>query len=131
MNCALVTGASRGLGKAIAVQLAKDHGLYILVNYASNHAAAEETLAEIKAAGGDGELLHFQVQSKAEVDAALNGWRENNPEKYIIYGNINRGRPIARTTSSRRLIFPLGIQEFFSVKIGSSVMINNVARNDK
>ncbi len=83
MNCALVTGASRGLGKAIAVQLAKDHGLYILVNYASNQAAAEDTLAEIKAAGGDGELLQFQVQSKTEVDAALNGWRENNPEKYI------------------------------------------------
>lgn len=83
MNCALVTGASRGLGKAIAVQLAKDHGLYILVNYASNQAAAEETLAEIKAAGGDGELLQFEVQNKTEVDAALNGWRENNPEKYI------------------------------------------------
>jgi 3-oxoacyl-[acyl-carrier protein] reductase len=83
MNCALVTGASRGLGKAIAVQLAKDHGLYILLNYASNQAAAEDTLTEIKAAGGDGELLQFQVQSKTEVDAALNGWRENNPEKYI------------------------------------------------
>lgn len=83
MNCALVTGASRGLGKAIAVQLAKDHGLYILVNYASNQAAAEETLAEIKAAGRDGELLQFEVQNKTEVDAALNGWRENNPEKYI------------------------------------------------
>lgn len=83
MNCALVTGASRGLGRAIAVQLAKDHGLYILVNYASNQAAAEETLAEIRANGGDGELLHFNVQHKAEVDAALNGWREQNEDKFI------------------------------------------------
>ncbi len=83
MNCALVTGASRGLGRAIAVQLAKDHGLYILVNYASNQAAAEETLAEIQANGGHGELLHFNVQNKAEVDEALNGWREKNEDKFI------------------------------------------------
>ena len=83
MNCALVTGASRGLGRAIAVQLAKDHGLYILVNYASNLAAAEETLAEIKSAGGDGEILHFNVQTKSEVDEALNGWREKNEGKFI------------------------------------------------
>jgi 3-oxoacyl-[acyl-carrier protein] reductase len=83
MNCALVTGASRGLGRAIAVQLAKDHGLHILVNYASNQAAAEETLAEIQADGGSGELLQFNVQNKAEVDKALNGWREQNEDKFI------------------------------------------------
>lgn len=83
MNCALVTGASRGLGRAIAVQLAKDHGLHILVNYASNQAAAEETLAEIQASGGSGELLQFNVQNKLEVDEALNGWREKNEEKFI------------------------------------------------
>lgn len=83
MNCALVTGASRGLGKAIAVQLAKDHGLYILVNYASNLAAAEDTLTEIVSNGGQGELLQFNVQVKAEVDDALNGWREKNEEKFI------------------------------------------------
>lgn len=83
MNCALVTGASRGLGRAIAVQLARDHGLHILVNYASNQAAAEETLAEIQANGGSGELLHFNVQNKTEVDDALNGWREQNEDKFI------------------------------------------------
>lgn len=83
MNCALVTGASRGLGRAIAVQLAKDHGLHILVNYASNQAAAEETLAEIESNGGSGELLHFNVQNKADVDEALNGWREKNEDKFI------------------------------------------------
>ncbi|TDE10290.1 3-oxoacyl-ACP reductase FabG [Dyadobacter psychrotolerans] len=83
MSCALVTGASRGLGRAIAVQLAKDHGLYILVNYSSNLAAAEEALEEIRTAGGDGELLQFNVQTKTEVDGALNGWRERNEEKFI------------------------------------------------
>ncbi|MCE6991343.1 3-oxoacyl-ACP reductase FabG [Dyadobacter sp. CY323] len=83
MSCALVTGASRGIGRAIAVQLAKDHGLHILVNYASNQAAAQETLAEIEAAGGSGELLPFNVQTKTEVDEALNDWKEKNEDKHI------------------------------------------------
>ncbi|TKT90924.1 3-oxoacyl-ACP reductase FabG [Dyadobacter frigoris] len=83
MNCALVTGASRGLGRAIAVQLAKDHGLFILVNYSTNQEAAEETLTEIKANGGNGELLQFNVQTKTEVDEALNGWKEANPDNFI------------------------------------------------
>jgi len=83
MNCALVTGASRGLGKAIALQLSQDHGLYILVNYSSNKAAAEETLNELKTKGGDGELIQFNVQAKEEVDSALNAWKENNKDKNI------------------------------------------------
>ena len=83
MNCALVTGASRGLGRAIALQLSKDHGLYMLVNYASNEEAAKETLREIEAAGGNGELMQFNVQTKSEVDAALNTWKEKNEEKTI------------------------------------------------
>jgi 3-oxoacyl-[acyl-carrier protein] reductase len=83
MNCALVTGASRGLGRAIAIQLAQDHGLYILVNYASNQVAAEETLAAIEAAGGQGEIIQFNVQTKSEVDEALNHWRMANEDKHI------------------------------------------------
>lgn len=83
MNCALVTGASRGLGRAIAIRLAADHGLFILINYASNQAAAEETLNFIRSAGGDGQLLPFNVQHKEEADAALNTWKEANPEKFI------------------------------------------------
>lgn len=83
MNCALITGASRGLGRAIASQLSADHGLYILINYSSNQSAAEETLALIKSKGGDGELVQFNVQFKEEVDATLNSWKEANPDKFI------------------------------------------------
>ena len=83
MNCALVTGASRGLGKAIALQLAIDHKLHILINFASNKEAAEQTLAEIKAAGGSGELLTFKVQVKEEVNEAIKTWQNNNPENFI------------------------------------------------
>jgi 3-oxoacyl-[acyl-carrier protein] reductase len=83
MDCALITGASRGIGKAIALQLAKDHGLYILINYSSNKKAAEETLAELKVAGGKGELLPFNVKEKSSVDAALEIWLSNNTDKFI------------------------------------------------
>ena len=55
MNCALVTGASRGLGKAIALQLAADNGLYMLLNYSSNKTAADETPSQQKEQGGQGE----------------------------------------------------------------------------
>jgi 3-oxoacyl-[acyl-carrier protein] reductase len=83
MNCALVTGASRGLGKAIALQLAIDHGLYVLINYASNADAAQQTLNELKAAGGNGQLLPFNVQDKAQVTNALAKWHEQHPDDFI------------------------------------------------
>ncbi len=83
MNCALVTGASRGLGKAIALQLAQDLGLHIIVNYSSNLEAAEDTLREIVAKGGSAELLQFNVQFKEEVDNALNQWKEVHPDRFI------------------------------------------------
>ena len=83
MNTALVTGASRGLGKAIAIKLAKDHGLHILVNYSSNETAAIDTLKTIEENGGTGDILQFNVQHKKEVDSALGSWRDNNPEHKI------------------------------------------------
>ncbi len=83
MNVALVTGASRGLGKAIALQLVKDHSMHVLINYASNAAAAQQTLDEIIAAGGTGELIPFNVQNKQEVDAAVKEWQDANKDKWI------------------------------------------------
>ena len=83
MNCALVTGASRGLGKAIALQLAADHKLHILINYASNKQAAEETLTAIQNAGGSGEVLPVNVQENETVNAALDNWHKVNEDKFI------------------------------------------------
>jgi 3-oxoacyl-[acyl-carrier protein] reductase len=83
MKCALVTGASRGLGRAIAIQLAKDHQLHILINYSSNKAAAEETLETIVQNGGSGELVPFDVKNNEEVLTTLNGWIANNPDNNI------------------------------------------------
>lgn len=79
---ALVTGASRGIGKAISLNLASC-GYYILVNYLSNDQAAEETLRSIKQAGGDGELLKFDASDFEEVTAIVGHWKKNNPDNYI------------------------------------------------
>lgn len=67
---ALVTGGSRGIGRAICTALARQ-GAYVIINYAGNEAAAAETLAQISAAGGKGETLRFDVADAAAVEAAL------------------------------------------------------------
>ena len=67
---ALVTGASRGIGRAIAIALAAD-GLYVVVNYTSNEGAAADTLKRIQDAGGQGGLARFDVADAAAVDAGV------------------------------------------------------------
>jgi 3-oxoacyl-[acyl-carrier protein] reductase len=83
MKYALVTGGSRGIGRAIAQTLAKDHGYHVLINYASNSNAAEETVQSIVAAGGSAEAMQFRVENLDEVTAALQGWLERNPGAVI------------------------------------------------
>jgi 3-oxoacyl-[acyl-carrier protein] reductase len=82
MKCALVTGGSRGIGRAVCYKLAA-MGYYVLINYKSNQAEANNTLATIKEKGGDGEVMKFDVASKEDIRAVLGGWVETNTEKYI------------------------------------------------
>src|ERR1700744_5278168 len=82
MKCALVTGGSRGIGRAICYKMAQ-MGYYVLVNYKSNAEEAQKTLSQIIENGGGGELLKFDVGDKAEIKKVLDGWIEANSEKYI------------------------------------------------
>ena len=82
MKYALITGASRGLGKAIALRLAQD-GLAVIINYQSNREAAEDTLRQIQEAGGTAELLPFDVSDPKAIETALESWSEKHPEEYI------------------------------------------------
>ncbi len=82
MNYALVTGASRGLGAAIAIQLAED-GYAVLLNYRSNEEAALEVLHTIQDKGKTAELLPFDVANEASVDEALERWENEHPDDRI------------------------------------------------
>jgi 3-oxoacyl-[acyl-carrier protein] reductase len=79
---ALVTGGSRGIGRAVSVKLA-EQGYAILINYRSNEAEALKTLELVKEKGSSGEILRFDVSKKAEVDSVLGGWIENNKDAKI------------------------------------------------
>ena len=67
---AIVTGASRGIGRAIAVALATE-GAKVVVNYASSASAAEEVVAEIKSKGGEAIIFHADVSHEAQVESLL------------------------------------------------------------
>lgn len=75
---ALVTGGSRGIGRAIAVRLAQE-GYQVIINYASNQAEAEKTLEAIN----HGELLPFDVSDCQQTRQALADWQQRHPEDYI------------------------------------------------
>lgn len=79
MKVALVTGGSRGIGRAICEELHKK-GYYVLINYVSNDAAAAECLQNID---GEGELLKFNVGDPEAVHAALDQWQKAHPDDYI------------------------------------------------
>ena len=82
MIYALVTGGSRGIGRAVCVELA-GKGYPVIINYASNEAAALETKRIVEAGGGMAELLPFDVSDGVAVDRALDEWSERHPDDYI------------------------------------------------
>src|SRR5690606_2127470 len=80
---ALVTGGSRGIGRAICKKLAEDTDYNLLINYQSNEQAALDTLSEIQAAGGQGEIIQFDVSNHQQVKTALGRWENENPEALV------------------------------------------------
>ena len=90
MKYALVTGGSRGLGRAVCLKVAQ-MGIPVLINYQSNEAAAQEVKAQVEAEGVSAELLRFDVRVKQEVDDALSRWEEAHPDDYIAYLVNNAG----------------------------------------
>lgn len=79
---ALVTGGSRGIGSAVCVKLAR-MGYNILINYVNNAIEARKTLELVQQAGGDGEILMFDVSKREQVTEAIGTWEKNHPEEYI------------------------------------------------
>lgn len=82
MKYALITGASRGIGQAIAKRLAAT-GMPVVVNYLNNVNAAQTTVKEITDAGGMAELLPFDASNPQEIDEAIERWEQAHPDDYI------------------------------------------------
>jgi len=83
---ALVTGASRGIGRAIAVALGT-RGAKVIVNYAGQEAAANETAAAVTAAGGSASVKRFDVADASAVDAAVKEIVAAEGGLYILVNN--------------------------------------------
>lgn len=83
MKCALITGGSRGIGKAICKQLALDTDYHILINYNRNEKAAKDSLLEVEKAGGTGETIQFNVIDENQVKDKLDSWQKDNEDAII------------------------------------------------
>jgi 3-oxoacyl-[acyl-carrier protein] reductase len=90
MKYALVTGGSRGIGRAVCLKLA-EVGYPVLINYQSNRLAAEETQSLIEAAGGKAELLPFDVADGAAVEQVLSEWQASHTDDYVAVLVNNAG----------------------------------------
>lgn len=87
---ALVTGGSRGIGRAVCIHLAS-MGLPVIINCRSGKEAAEETLKAVEDLGGEGELLPFDVSDPEAIEKALADWEEKHPDDYIAVLVNNAG----------------------------------------
>lgn len=83
MKCAIVTGGSRGIGKAICLKIAEEHDYHLLINYNSNETAVLETLKEVEALGGTGEILKFDVADANQTQQVLTEWTEKNKNAIV------------------------------------------------
>ena len=87
-KCAIITGGSRGIGKAICLKLASETNYHLLINYQSNKEAAQQTLQEVEALGATAELLPFDVTDKEQTQEVLTLWQEAHKE-YLVEVIVN------------------------------------------
>lgn len=90
MKYALVTGGSRGLGRAICIRLS-EMGIPVIVNFRSNASAAEEVSGIVSGNGVQSETMQFDVADKVQVETALDKWEQEHPDDYIGYLVNNAG----------------------------------------
>ncbi len=82
MKYALITGASRGIGKAVALRLSQ-MGYAVIINYLKNTDLAKEVADEIHSNGGCAELLPFDTSQPKAIEEAIDNWEKSHPDEYI------------------------------------------------
>ncbi|MCQ2287128.1 MAG: 3-oxoacyl-ACP reductase FabG [Bacteroidales bacterium] len=82
MKYALVTGGSRGIGRAITLKLS-EMGYPVIINYLSNETKALEVKQVIESKGGIAELLPFDVANEEAVESTISQWEKEHPEDII------------------------------------------------
>ena len=121
MKYALVTGGSRGIGRAVSIKLAQ-MGYRVLINYVNNTTAAEETLQAIREAGSDGEMLKFDVSDAEQVKQAIEAWQtahaDNDEYIEVVVNNagIRRDNVMALMPAQDWLsVINTNLNSFFNV----------------
>lgn len=90
MRYALVTGGSRGIGRAICIKLAA-MGYPVVINYLGNQEAAEATKSAIEQMGGTAQLLRFDISNPQAIEEAIEMWENSHPNDYIAVLVNNAG----------------------------------------
>ncbi len=90
MKYALVTGGSRGIGRAISIKLA-EMGYPVLINYHSNSEAAQDTLKTIEKQGGTAQIIAFDVANSRQTEEAIALWQDAHPDDHIAILVNNAG----------------------------------------
>lgn len=83
---AIITGASRGIGRATAVELARA-GYFAVVNYKGNAEAAAVTLKLVRECGGEGEILQFDVADSGQTKENIGGIIERHGRIHVLVNN--------------------------------------------
>jgi 3-oxoacyl-[acyl-carrier protein] reductase len=127
---ALVTGGSRGIGRAIAVELSRA-GYRVIITYKANDAAAEETLALIRSNGGQGEAVRFDVADTAEATAKMEEIISHHKDIHVLVNNAGvtaDGLFMMMSEENWDMVIQTTLKGFFNV---TKPVIQRMVRNHR
>ncbi len=129
-STALVTGASKGIGQAICMEMAR-RGYRVLINYSSDEAGALATLAMVRSQGGDGDIVAFDVTDDAAVSEAIDRLVAKYPQMDVLVNNagiIADGLFVMMPREDWKRVIDIGLHGFFNV---TRPVVENMIKNKK